>query len=467
MKTPQSAKGSVLIVAMLLTLSIGIAIVSYINLGQTNLAVSNRAFFNNAAVNLAETGLEQAMWSINKAVDGDPGAWTGWTTDASNAWQDFSGYSFDANATGNVRVYVRNHTLAVAPIIVARATISPVKGPPIEKWIMVTLLQRSLFANGLVAKNTITFSGGNAVVDSYDSRLGAYDAPLGGGSTNKYARGSAGSASVSVGSFSLSNSEIFGFVSIGTSDYTGLNVGPNGIVGDFGAAAGSVDYTRVTTDFTTNFEDASAPATAGYSIGTINGATTLPRGGDLAAADGKFYYDVVKIQLSGPASRKLNISSGNDVVVRITASPGTDGVKLTGNASIQVLGSSSLEMYADSNVSIAGRGVANANDPEAFQFWSTKAAGSAGAQSVSVSGNGNLSAVVYAPNADVTMNGGGASGSVYGAVVADTISVTGGSEFHYDEALAAMSDGNPFGIANWAELTTAAERNAYSPYLSF
>ncbi|MCC5022494.1 MAG: hypothetical protein J6386_06725 [Candidatus Synoicihabitans palmerolidicus] len=67
---------------------------------------------------------------------------------------------------------------------------------------------------------------------------------------------------------------------------------PNGIVGDFGVAAGTIDYSRarVTTDFTTNFEDVSAPTNAGYSIGTINSATTLPRGADLAAADGIYYY---------------------------------------------------------------------------------------------------------------------------------------------------------------------------------
>lgn len=124
-------------------------------------------------------------------------------------------------------------------------------------------------------------------------------------------------------------------------------------------------------------------------------------------------------------------------------------------------------MYASCDVSIAGRGIANANDPMNFQFWSTKAAGSAGSQSVSFSGNGQLSAVVYAPNADVSMNGGGSSGSVYGAVVADTINVTGGSAFHYDEALSDMTDGNPCGIAGSTELTSSADRSLYSSVLSF
>jgi hypothetical protein len=452
---------------MILTLAMSISLVSFLKLGQTNLNISNRAFYANATMNLAESGLEQAMWSIGKAVEGDASAWTGWTTSGNAAWRNFTGFSFDANSTGNVRVYVRNYNLAAAPIVVARAAITPATGAAIEKWVMVSLFQRSLFANGLVAKNSLTFSGGNANVDSYDSRLGLYNANLGGGTYNRYDRGSAGSASVSVSSFTLSNSSIWGNVSIGTSDYTGLSVGPNGLVGDFSATAGTVDYSRVNTDFTTSFDDVTAPPTVGYMIGGIGGATVLPRGGDTPAGDGKYYYDVSSISLSGSPATILSIAPGNDVVIRVTAPSGATGVSLGGNASIQVAAGSKLEMYAEANVAIAGRGVANANDPAAFQLWSTRPAGASGSQSISVSGNGQLSAVVYAPNADVTMNGGGSSGSVSGAVVADTIQVTGGSDFHYDEALVAMSSGNPFGVGQWSELTTAAQRSTWSGVISF
>lgn len=460
-------RGAVLLVALIFSIVIAVSLSSYINLGRTNMTLSNRAFYANAAVNLAETGLEQAMWSINKAVDGDAGAWTGWTASGNHAWRNFTGFNFDANSTGHVRVYVQNHTLGVSPVIIARSSITPYNSGPIEKWIMVRLSKRSQFANGLVAKNNLSFSGGNATVDSYDSRLGPYDAALGGGLFNKYDRGSAGSSSITVNSFSLSNSQIFGFAAIGTSDYSGLSVGPNGVVGTFGAAAGSIDNARVTTDFTTNFPDVTAPTTAGYTIGSINGATTLPLGGDLPAADGKFYYNVSGIALAGGATKKLNITPATDVVIRITAGSGSIGVKLTGNASINVLAGATLNMYLDCDVSIAGKGIANSNGPDSFYLRSTRPAGTAGAQDIKVSGNGQLSAVVYAPNSNVTMNGGGASGSVYGSVIADNITVTGGSAFHYDEALSAATSGNPFGIASWNELTSATQRSTWSGVVSF
>ncbi|MEX2044897.1 MAG: hypothetical protein WD941_06045, partial [Opitutus sp.] len=55
-------RGSLLIVAMILCAVIGISLVSYLQLSRTALGLSNRGVYNNAAVNLAEQGLEEAMY---------------------------------------------------------------------------------------------------------------------------------------------------------------------------------------------------------------------------------------------------------------------------------------------------------------------------------------------------------------------------------------------------------------------
>lgn len=463
-----SERGSVLIVAMLFAAIIAISIASYLRVGQTNLQISNRAFYNNAAINLAETGLEHAMWSINQLADNESYDWSddGWETDATSAWQEFDGFTYDQNTTGNVRVYVQNRSGTPAPVLVARATIQPQNGAPIEKWIKVELRKRSLFANGLVAKDWISFSGNGASVDSYDSRKGSYNAVLADGTRNRFGRGSAGSGSVTVDSFNLGNADIWGYVSIGTPDYSGLDVGPNGTVAGLGSSAGTVDYSRVTTDFKPNFEDAEAPTTAGYTISAVTSATSLPLAAHAPAADGKYYYRVPSISLSGPASRVLSVAAGRSVVLTVTESAGS-AISITGNASISVPATASLALYTSGNVAIAGNGIANSNDPSAFQFYSTKTADSSGTQSISISGNGQLSAVLYAPNATLSMNGGGSSGNVFGAAVAKSVTVTGGSAFHYDEALADMTAGNPFGITRWVELTQASARNAWAAHVDF
>jgi hypothetical protein len=323
-----------------------------------------------------------------------------------------------------------------------------------------------------VAKNSITFSGNNTAVDSYDSRLGDYNADLGGGVFNKYDRGSAGSLSVQTADFSLGNGKIYGYVSIGTSDYSGLSVGANGIVGEFGAAAGSVDYDRVTTDFSADFETPAEPApSSSYALGGINSALDLPRSGDTPAADGKYYYTASSISLSGHVSNVLRIKdnpdspgTATDVVLTVTGTAGTT-VSVGGNASIAVAaGGHKLNMYAAGDVAIAGNGVANSNNPENFMLWGTKTTPD---QDISISGNGQLNAVVYAPNAAVAMNGGGTAGAVRGAVVANNITVVGGSSFSYDEALADLTEDSPFGIGSWQEITTATDRASRASLVSF
>jgi Tfp pilus assembly protein PilX len=82
-------RGSVLIVALLLAAIVGISLVSYIKLCTTSLKLSHRSFFADAASNLVETGLEEAIWCFNQVGAGTPVAsvWSaanGWTTNSSS-----------------------------------------------------------------------------------------------------------------------------------------------------------------------------------------------------------------------------------------------------------------------------------------------------------------------------------------------------------------------------------------------
>ena len=59
----------------------------------------------------------------------------------------------------------------------------------------------------------------------------------------------------------------------------------------------------------------------------------------------------------------------------------------------------------------------------------------AGTNSVSINGNGAVSALLNAPNATVNLGGGGSGGYFVGAVQADNVSVQGGYPVHYDVQL--------------------------------
>ena len=155
-------RGALLIVALILCAIIGLSVTSYIQLGRTSLTVANRALYNNAAMNLAENGLEEAMYAINQDATVSTYSWdtAGWTTSGTEARRKWTGTRFDQNATGEVRVRVVNYTGAGTPVIYARSRVTlgggSETGDAVEKWIKVTLLRTSKFANGLVAKDRIS-----------------------------------------------------------------------------------------------------------------------------------------------------------------------------------------------------------------------------------------------------------------------------------------------------------------------
>jgi hypothetical protein len=119
-------------------------------------------------------------------------------------------------------------------------------------------------------------------------------------------------------------------------------------------------------------------------------------------------------------------------------------------------------VYTNGNVSLTGGGgLSNANAyPSSCVFFGTNT--SAGGQSITLKGNGHTSTALYAPKARITMSGGGTGGDFYGAMVGDTVRMSGTARFHYDEALARMYTGKPFGVATWRELQSSDERNLYA-----
>jgi len=459
-------RGSLLIVAMLLTAVIGISLASYIRLGRTSLAISNRALYHNAAMNLAENGLEEAMYSVNRMVENPAYSWEddGWTELGANARRKWTDAAFDQNATGEVRVFVYDYAGAAGPRLLARALVTlgggAGAGAPIEKWIEVQLRKTSKFANGLVAKDSIRFSGNNASVDSWnsdpDNLPGTVAIPYSAGVKND--SGSIGSISVSVDAVLVNNADIWGYAATGGAPPT---VGTQGLIGPFGTAAGTVNPSHVSTDFSAGF-DAVAQPTGGTALAPITSTATLP-----AVAGTTATYSLESIGLSG-GGKKLVIQG--DVTLYLTAVAGSSAIDISGNAGIEILPGASLKLYTAGNVSISGNGVLNggttaatANQPINFQIWGTST-DTVTDQSIQIAGNGVLSGIIYAPNGDVRING---NGDVMGSVVAEDITLVGNATFHYDESLADFGGGNPFRVTRWNELTTAADRAAVSGVLSF
>jgi Tfp pilus assembly protein PilX len=446
----RSERGTLLVVAMVFGALLAVALGSFVSLNTHSLKMSLRSHFAAEATNMAESGLEEAIWSFNQAQSGDPDAWIGWSIGGPVATRIFSDFNLGANATGAVKIFVDSYNPAPGdqPTIVAEASVTLPNGQGVvSRTVEIKLKRRSYFAAGLVAKDGVTFSGNNASVDSWisdpDNDAGTAAIPY--STAVRRDRGSIGAASVNA-TISLNNADIWGTASVGGTSLSAISVGPNGRVGPFGTESGVKDPASIATDFRANFDPIGNPgggtvlATLGSELGTA-GTTTFWRAPQLTDS----------IMIHG------------DVTLVLTAGPAVSAIDITGMKIMTVAVGSRLSIYTEGDVKIAGQGLLNENDsPETFQLWGTST--SAIAQDIQIEGNGALKGVIYAPNGDIKING---NGDVMGAAVGRKVTLTGNAAFHYDESLANWRANSPFGIVRWRELRTRDEKAVHVTHLSF
>jgi hypothetical protein len=505
--TLQSRDGSVLVVAMMLTLGMAVAVASYFTLTANSLKLSNRSYYATATMNVAEAGLEEAMFAVNKyrrssAVDKT--IWTEKTDGTStNLTATFDKFDFGKNTFGKCNVLIKDYKTD-EPVIVAHSIVTLTEGPAMEKWVKVTLDTRSIAGDGSRTKDLTEFKGKgtsntsgsgknssgsgsetNAKVDSWDSKPTAY-----GKLTNPYDSTKASDnvliASMAVVSdaVDVQNADIYGRVAVGGATFSAKDaVGPQGSITGADTPSGTtVDMSRISYYFKASFEEPAVP-TVNTTVGAIttqNGTTIkLPSGLAPAYTNGTtYYYKASAINITGGG---LEIEPGTTVVI-VVADGG--GVSVTGQGSIQLLSGSTatqpdarLQIYTSGDVTLSGNGVLNgtASDtstglksseiqlPSNFRLFGTAKDADGDPktteQKITLSGNGAFSGVVYAPNAAVTVNG---NSDLFGAFVADTMTFVGNGKFHRDESLDRDPELSSFGIAEWRELITAEERKDYA-----
>ncbi len=466
---PGAVRGSVLITALLFASLIAIALTSYIRLTLTSLALADRSFYQNSAVNLAEVGIEEALYCFNRLdnVTLATSAWASpWSIASDNSvTRTLTDFTLGPGVTAVVKVYANhyNPSSTTTPIIVSRSIITFARGgPTIEKYMEVTLRKRSLWVNGLVAKEGITWVG-HPAADSWNSdpdnnpatAAVAYSASVQGANCTVAAI----SGNISLGS----GGDIFGYAKTSS---TGTTSG--GSVHGLGTSAN--DPSRITNDFSANLPPITVPSATiiNYVSGTV--PTDFPLATHLPNTDGKYYFSFASGRNISTTTTVGSAIPNAKVVFLMLDHQGTTAIGFTGTRSLTVKTGSQLTVYTNGDISAFGNGIVNgttagANQASALTIYGTTASPST--QSINIGGNGQLYAAIYAPQGVVEMRGGGSSGMVLGSIVAKSINMNGGTDFHYDEALGTVSSGNPFGIVKWRELQSAAERATYASQLAF
>jgi hypothetical protein len=447
----RTERGSAL-VAILLIAAIAATVAAHLLTGVVaEQRYATRSVYQSVAMNLAEAGVEQAMWAVNNGwVD----ATRGWAdaTDGSGA-KVRSTTSGLALTQGSGEIFLRlDNPASNTPIVTALGIVRLPGQGTIVKQLRVRLERRSMWANAIVAKGHVTFNGNRTTIDAYDSSVGPWHS-----TSNRLDKATVATNLATNGGIAVNNADVFGSIATGGGEPL---VGPNGSI--LGATSPSgltnnIDPSNVRRDFAYNIPDAVAPTPLSGNLNAITTSLTLPRTGDTPGPNGRYVYRATEIDFN---NQTLTINGPVDLVV-------SGDVEIGGGSGAIVVNSGSspqLGLYVAGDISISGSGAVNqTNSPPNMSIYGTRSlsqVATLGRQQFNLSGNASYSGLVYAPNADISLRGGGSTGRFDGAIIAYSVTFNGNYDFHYDVRLAGIQSERYFKPSSWIELTAGAGTGA-------
>ncbi|PAW67051.1 MAG: hypothetical protein B9S34_06530 [Opitutia bacterium Tous-C1TDCM] len=422
-------RGSLLLSAMLIAISMGAGLVGYLQVSRNALQLAQRTYYLNDAAALAEAGLEEAAYCFRQIELGTAvnTVWNAWTTSGSNATITLPQFSRGQGAIGRVKVFVSGFNGSVQiPYVISQATVTPLDGsPPITKTLRIGLKKRGAYNAALVASNGIDF-GSNSVIDSFNSNPSGIS-----GSTPLAYPGN--------GAASAANVIVLG----GDADFGSSTLLKGSLMLAAGVASPPANQVTgtIVTNYAGTFPLPSFPSLAsinrGYLLFTV--PATLPRSGDSPASDGRFYYFPLLDNIDN-----TTVTAGKNVTVVCA------GVR----SKITIQAGASLIVYTYGTINTSGdNAIVNNSWAGALQIFTSTTS------RCDVGNNGNTLACIYAPNAEVRLNGGGSDPRYVGAVMAKSIKTHSNLKVHYDEALlnSSMVVGVGYTLSTWYDLQGTAD----------
>jgi hypothetical protein len=438
--------GNALLISLMLSAIIGVDMISYLSLVKSQNLSTMRSMYWNSAMAMSEAGVEEAIAHLNK--NGTNGL-------LSNGWALLNGkytlsrvmgdgyytVTISQGAAPTIESFgyvalpptLAYHGAGVSPFMAAVGLDEYTAGKQfVSRRVRALTTNSALLAKGIVARGQIDLRGNNMYSDSYDSADPLYSTNGLYTASRRKDNGDVATNSSLTNSLNVGNADIYGRVATGPGG--SISIGPNGVVGTLAYITGGgtgIQPGRSSDDMNVAFPDATAPFTSAPapSSGSVNGTN----------------YTYV-LGAGDHMLTSLSLSGQNKVIVTGNARLYVSGnVSMAGQSQIIIAPNASLKMYvAGASASLAGNGVANGTgNPNNFYFY-----GLPSNTSVSVSGNGSFTGVVYAPNADYSTVG---NGEFFGAVVAKTATLTGNGNFHYDENLARVGPSRGFVVTSWQE----------------
>lgn len=377
-----------------------------------------RSYHSAQALNLAEAGVEKAIWQLNN-----------------NPTPPVSGQISSIDGVGYCEYTI---TTSGDTVVIQATGYSPEINiaTRVQRSIEVTLLRETgdttvfdmAFFAGSATGNTIEKTG-SGDIDSYDSRNGPY-----GVNGNKGSNGHLGTNSKSTSPEAVKitgSGDIYGDIYIGEGgnpDEAILQSGSGTISGDrttLDDIGGNRELPEVKPPSLPSLVDKEAWTKTGSSDVSFPGSGRYPSINISGSGDVIFGADSNFIYVEGDFTK----SGSGDLIINTNMTLYIKGnFDMSGSGDITINNDYKLTMYVGGDVEGTGSGLWNTSmNPSNLTIY-----GLDSCTQVKISGSTNLYGAVYARNAEIWLTG---SGDVYGSVIGDRIRITGSSDIHYDEAL--------------------------------
>lgn len=392
-------KSFVLITTLLITSILIIITIPYVSRVVTEYKLMAKIYNATAALDLAEGGIDAALWEIAH----NNSSFTGWssTTDLSgNKTYSVTVSSFqtsDGTVIGDYSVTATVSADGMSAVVIGTGYV-PNQTSPDEVRIVKVVYTRNNFSKAVLALNGISMSG-QAKTDSYDSSLGSYDSQ-----THTQQGDIATNGAITLSGQAYVNGD--------------ANPGP--------------DYPFTgTPPVSGSYATLDAPFTVEPIPPSILEAARLNNDNDNIIHGSQ--DPLVGYAFSASSSEPVTLPGGTYYFTSINIS-GQAVINVTGSATIFVDGG---------NITISGQGIINDGQPRDLLIYST-------GSSINISGQAALAGALYAPTATVTLTG---QEDFYGAIVCGQNVDSGQAAIHYDmDLLDVMPVFANNRVTSWQEL---------------
>jgi hypothetical protein len=453
--TKRNDAGAVVMTAALCIFAVStLLVVGYLWLvmGQSRLVAESQNW--NRAMTVAEAGVEESMAQLNWGPAegrGDLSA-NGWGAVASsNAGFNFYGPPGERTLDGGT--YYASFIAPLSPIMTngASATIystgmvtAPLTGKTISRRVQVTATMQPRFRDAVDVVSNFQAngkgSGGGFTTDSWNSHTNSLSTTNGQWAASKTTNN--GGVGAEYGTVNLGNHTIDGNL------YLGANA-------DYTSSAGQVSGT-IYSNYNVEISDAQLPdvtwkdavATNGLAIVTniIGGFPTYTTNklGLIYNFTQTGNYRITKSGGAHPIYIAPGVNVNLDVQLTTFDTTSSSAVTIQGGPNSP----GTVNIYQESGTVTLGM-ASGTYRPENFEYYGLPGVSD---MTLSFSGNASFIGVIYAPEIDLKLSGGGSTGNdLAGAIVVRSFTMGGHFGVHYDESLAIYGPTKGFVTTSWRE----------------